>query len=57
MIGWLSHHGTENDFFGKIFPIGRWHRSVSLESGTVILESKDGPYVPIGEEDIIDFEK
>ena len=38
-------------------PIGEWHRSISLESGTVILESKDGPYEPIGEEDILDLEK
>ena len=49
--------GPGGDVFGMNVPIGRWHRSVSLESGTVILESKDGPYVPIGEEDILDLEK
>ena len=38
-------------------PIGEWHRSISLESGTVIMESKDGPYEPIGKEDILDLEK
>ena len=34
-------------------PIDQWHNLVSLESGTVLLEVKDGPYVPIGEEDIL----
>ena len=34
-------------------PVGQWHNLVSLESGTVLLEFKDGPYVPIGEEDIL----
>lgn len=33
--------------------LGRWHNSESLESGTVILESKDGKYEPIKEEDIL----
>ena len=32
---------------------GRWHRLECLESGTVILECKDGAYAPIGEEDIL----
>ena len=34
-------------------PIGQWHNLKSLESGTVLLEVKDGPYEPIGEEDIL----
>ena len=34
-------------------PIGQWHTVEVLESGTVILECKDGAYEPIGEEDII----
>ena len=34
-------------------PIGQWHTAESLESGTVICETKDGPYVPIGPEDIL----
>ena len=36
-------------------PIDQWHNPVSLESGTVLLEVKDGPYVPIGEEDILNL--
>ena len=34
-------------------PAGVWHTLRSLESGTVILEVKDGVYVPIGEEDVM----
>lgn len=34
-------------------PIGQWHTVHSLESGTVILEMKDGPYEPTGPEDIL----
>ena len=33
--------------------MGQWHRLESLESGTVILEMKDGAYEPIGKEDMI----
>ena len=34
-------------------PAGTWHTLRSLESGTVILEVKDGAYEPIGPEDIL----
>jgi cupin fold WbuC family metalloprotein len=34
-------------------PAGQWHRLECLESGTVILEMKDGAYEPIGPEDIL----
>ena len=34
-------------------PAGQWHTVRSLESGTVIMEVKDGPYEPTGEEDIL----
>lgn len=34
-------------------PIGQWHTARALESGTVILEMKDGPYEPTGQEDIL----
>ena len=32
---------------------GQWHRLESLESGTVIVEMKDGAYEPIGAEDVL----
>ena len=35
-------------------PIGQWHTVHSLESGSVILEVKDGPFEPIRPEDILE---
>ena len=34
-------------------PQGRWHSVHALESGTVIIEFKDGHYEPLGPEDIL----
>ena len=34
-------------------PQGKWHTLKALESGTVILEMKDGGYEPIAEDDIM----
>ena len=33
-------------------PAGQWHSIEVMESGTVILESKDGPYAPLAAEDV-----
>ena len=33
-------------------PKGAWHRLESLESGTVIIEMKDGPYEPMKEGEV-----
>ena len=35
-------------------PAGRWHSLRALESGTVILEMKDGAYEPISAEDVME---
>ena len=40
---------------GMSVEAGRWHRIESLESGTVIMECKDGAYEPISEEDILNI--
>ena len=37
-------------------PLGQWHSLKSLESGTVILECKDGPWAPLAEEDVMEIE-
>ena len=34
-------------------PAGRWHTVRALESGSVLLEMKEGAYEPIGAEDIL----
>ena len=41
-----------SDLVGLSVPKGQWHSLECLESGTVILESKDGAYEPMGEEDV-----
>jgi cupin fold WbuC family metalloprotein len=40
---------------GKVLniPIGQWHKLESYESGTVLLECKEGPYEPLSDEDIL----
>jgi len=37
-------------------PIGQWHSVRSLESGTVIMEVKDGSYEPLKPEDVKVFD-
>lgn len=34
-------------------PIGQWHSLKCLESGTVLLEAKDGPWEPLGKDEIL----
>ena len=34
-------------------PAGQWHTVKALESGTVLLECKDGAWEPLGEEDVL----
>lgn len=34
-------------------PLGQWHRVYAKESGTVLMESKNGKWEPLGEEDIL----
>ena len=38
-------------------PAGQWHSLRSLESGTVLLECKDGAWEPLGEEDVLNVER
>lgn len=38
---------------GLNIPIGQWHTVRALESGTVIMEVKDGAYEPTGPEDVM----
>lgn len=41
--------------YGLHIPAGQWHTLEVLESGTVIFEVKDGPYAPLGKEDILEL--
>ena len=38
---------------GIVVPMGQWHKLECLESGTVIMECKDGAYEPLTEEEIL----
>ncbi len=40
---------------GLCIPIGQWHTVEVLESGTVIMEVKDGAYEPLGTEDVMEL--
>ena len=43
-----------SDLCGLSVPKGQWHSLQCLESGTVILEAKDGAYSPLGEGDVME---
>ena len=49
----LIELAPNSDCMALNIPIGQWHTVRVLESGTVILECKDGPYEPLGEEDVM----
>lgn len=38
---------------GYHIPKGVWHCVESLETGTVLFETREGPYVPVSEDDIL----
>ena len=52
-----SESGMTGDESSMIYalniPAGKWHTLRALESGTVILEMKDGAFEPIGPDDIL----
>ncbi|MBR2195071.1 MAG: WbuC family cupin fold metalloprotein [Salinivirgaceae bacterium] len=43
----------KNDNFGYNIPVGQWHSLEVLEPDTVIFETKDGPYAPLSDDDIL----
>ena len=47
----------ENGVYGVNIPKGVWHKLESLESGSVIFECKEGPFVPHEEEGILNIVK
>ena len=38
---------------GIVVPMGQWHKLECLESGTVIMECKDGAYEPFAKDEIL----
>ena len=43
--------------YGVNIPKGVWHKVESLESGSVFFECKEGPFVPHGEDGILEIPK
>ena len=58
-MSWSGFARRQSSFrtMGKVValnnPAGQWHTVRALESGSVILEMKEGAYEPIGTEDIL----
>lgn len=46
---------SDGDLRGLSVPKGQWHNAESLETGTVILECKDGAWQPLAPEDIMEI--
>ena len=44
-----------SDLCGLSVPKGQWHSLECMESGTVILEAKDGVYTPLGVGDVMEL--
>lgn len=44
---------ANGDICGLCVPMGQWHSIECLESGSIILETKDGPWEAMKEEDIL----
>ena len=38
---------------GYHIPKGVWHSVKSLETGTVLFETREGPYIPVSDDDIL----
>lgn len=43
----------ENGLYGVDIPKGVWHKLESLESGSVVFECKEGPFVPHEEDGVL----
>ncbi len=43
--------GAQSENLGVELPVGRWHTLIAQLPGTVILEVKQGPYVPLCDDD------
>ena len=48
-----SPNSPAADCMGFSVPLGQWHNTECLESGTIFIECKDGAYAPLGPEDIL----
>lgn len=47
----------EDGLYGVDIPKGVWHKLESLESGSVVFECKEGPFVPHEEEGVLRLQR
>ena len=47
----------EDGIYGVDIPKGVWHKLESLESGSVVFECKEGPFVPHEEEGVLHLQR
>ena len=47
----------EEELYGVDIPKGVWHKLESLESGSVVFECKEGPFVPHEEEGVLRLQR
>ena len=47
----------EDGLYGVDIPKGVWHKLESLESGSVVFECKEGPFVPHEVDGILELKK
>lgn len=56
----VCYERVEVSPYGPVYalniPAGAWHTIRALESGTVIIEMKDGSYEPIGADDVLNIQ-
>ena len=45
---------AEEGRYGLDIPNGVWHKLESLESGSVVFECKEGPFVPLEEDEVME---
>ena len=44
---------SSSDNIGYHIPKGVWHQVESLDEGTICFETREGPYLPVADEDMI----
>lgn len=64
VVVFFDNSGTPTDFvlldrdkgsYAIEIPVGAWHSLFALESGSVVYEVKDGPYLPISDKNFAEW--
>ena len=64
VVVFFDNSGTPTDFvlldrdkgnYAVEIPVGAWHSLFALESGSVVYEVKDGPYLPVSDKNFAEW--